>query len=926
MPDVHPTVSTYRLQFNGEFRFKDAAAVVPYLSALGITDVYASPLFQAKSGSLHGYDVIDPTRLSSDLGGEPGFALLSESLWRHNMGLLLDIVPNHMAADSENPWWRDVLRHGQNSPYAAYFDIDWRPLRPGLHGKVLLPILGAPYGTVLKNNELRLQLAEDGLWLTYGEMRLPITPASCRRVLMGWVETLLGSLGDAHPAAGTLRESLDLPDEMAARELWRLSCTFPKIKAFVEEHGGERTPEEMDCLLSEQPYRLAYWRSGMDDLNYRRFFNVSDLVCVRMESKKVFEDAHGLVRRLVTGGRVTGLRIDHVDGLWDPGVYIRSLQERLGDAGPCPGLCVVVEKILGKEEELPPDWLVDGTTGYDFLNAVNALFVDPQGADDLDILYARCGGGDADFGTVVYAQKKRVTHLLFASELRTLTWRLGLLAEADRQGRDLTLRDLEQALVEMTACLPVYRTYINDFRVADRDRDYIEGALRDVLSRCPGADMAVSFLRRILLLEFPPDFPATGRQEWLDFVMRWQQFTGPVMAKGFEDTALYIYNRLVSLNEVGGDPQMKGVTPAAFHQYNNARLEQGRPGLSATSTHDNKRSEDVRARINVLSEIAGAWARRVALWKEWNAGLKPVVGSSPAPDENTELLIYQTLVGAWPLREEDVPAFKERLAAYLVKAAREAKVYTRWFEPNQEYEQAVQAFAAAILEPGPKNQFLQDFKAFQDVTAFYGALNSLAQVLLKVASPGVPDFYQGTELWDFSLVDPDNRRPVNFSHRQELLTGLRDEISAGRSSLAKRLLGSWKDGRVKLYLTHQALRFRQAHPELFSHGDYLPVDTVGSGQEHLCAFARRWEGHWALAVVPRLVTRLQMERLPRRADELPAMAFPLGKTAWGETAMVLPQDAPDRWHNVLIGERVGGRVLYLHEVLKRFPVALLKQA
>ncbi|MDI6710280.1 MAG: malto-oligosyltrehalose synthase [Bacillota bacterium] len=913
--------ATYRLQFNEGFRFRDAAALVPYLAALGITDLYASPLLQARRGSPHGYDVTDPTRVNEALGGGEGFALLADELQRHRMGLLLDIVPNHMAASGENPWWRDVLRNGPDSSYADFFDIDWRPLRPGLHGKVLLPVLGAPYGRVLESGEVKLVLAEDGLWAAYREHRMPLSPASFRRLAAGWAAGLRDALGPGHTAGAAMMEIVNRPCGDAAKSLWRLYATSPEIKAFLDENL--RLPaDDLDRLLAEQSYRLAYWRAGSEELNYRRFFDVTDLAGVRMDDEKVFEATHALVFELVRRGTVTGLRIDHIDGLSDPRAYLRALQGRLARPDGDHSFYIVVEKILGQGEELPGDWPVHGTTGYDFLNLVNAIFVDGDGAAELDALYARFAGVRTGFDRLVYEQKKRVMDLLFPGEVRALAWRLGLPAEGDRHGRDLTLWELERALVEVTACLPVYRTYIDGFTVAEHDRDYIEHAVEEAVRRNPAVTRAAGFLRRVLLLRFPPGLTAEQRRLWLDFVMRWQQFTGPAMAKGFEDTALYIYNRLVSLNEVGGEPASRGIPVREFHRRNAARGRRWPHALNATSTHDTKRSEDVRARINVLSEIAGNWAARVERWSRWNSARKPVVDGAPVPDGNMELLVYQTLIGAWPLREGEVPAVKERFLNYLVKAAREAKVHTGWLDPDDGYEKALQAFASSILEPDSGNRFLDDFREFQRVTAFYGALNSLAQVLLKAASPGVPDFYQGTELWNLSLVDPDNRRPVDFGLRARLLASLMEEEALGRRALVEKLLSGWDDGRVKLYVTYKALAFRRAHAALFAEGEYIPLDAAGPAGEHVCAFARRHGDGWALVAVPRLAARLRLRGVPGSGG-LPETAFPLGEAAWGDTALLLPEGAPGRWHNIFTGEKVAGECLRVADLLRHFPVALL---
>ncbi|MFZ5632241.1 MAG: malto-oligosyltrehalose synthase [Bacillota bacterium] len=943
--------ATYRIQFNRHFRFADARALVPYLQDLGITDLYASPLLKARRGSPHGYDVTDPTRLNPELGGEEDFAALAETLRQHGMGLLLDIVPNHMAASTENPWWLDVLRNGPGSPYAGCFDIDWNPVRPGLAGKVLLPILGEPYGKVLENRELALEAAEDGLWIRYFDQRLPLSPGSSGRILAGWSGELAGVPGC--PALPQLAGLLNMLEKLSAlkdeKELapafgrawgifWRLYSTYPGVKTFTDDKlevlngrkGDPQSFDRLDGILSEQYYRLAFWRAAGEKINYRRFFDVSGLVSLRMEEEEVFEATHSLILSLARSGQVTGLRIDHIDGLHDPCSYLARLQDRLSGRGDRPGFYVVAEKILGDDEDLPSGWPVCGTTGYDFLNTLNGIFVDRRGAAELDRLYTGVTGSGEDFETVVYTQKKRVMTELFAGEVRTLARRLGRLAEEDRWGRDLTLAELEQALVEITARLGVYRTYIKDFNVAARDRFYIERAAAGAVQGNPSAGPACGFLRRVLLLEFPDYLSPDQRTARLHFTMRWQQFTGPVMAKGCEDTALYVYNRLVSLNEVGGHPGTAGIPVEEFHRRNTARMDRWPCTINATSTHDTKRSEDVRARINVLSEIPAAWARRVERWRQWNASQKPLLNGRPVPDGNTELLVYQTLVGAWPLQEEDMADFGDRIRAYLVKAAREAKIHTSWLCPDTEYERSLEKFVTSILEPRDGNLFLQDFTGFQKVTAYYGALNSLGQALLKIASPGVPDFYQGTELWNLSLVDPDNRQPVDFKTRSRLLAELKEEEAGGRLNLAQTLLSCWPDGRIKLYLIYKALNFRRDHRDLFTTGEYIPLAATGPGHEHTCAFARRLNSRWVLTAVSRLLARLQMSNRPARSvDELPETGFLPGEAAWGDSVLILPEQSPGRWLNIFTGEvlkvngAAGENVLPPAGLFRSFPVALL---
>ena len=947
--------ATYRLQFNRELRFNNARELVPYLHTLGITDLYASPLLQARRGSPHGYDVTVPGRLNPELGGTQPFQMLAETLKEYNMGLVLDIVPNHMAAGSENPWWRDVLRFGQASLYASFFDIDWQPARPGLSGKILLPVLGAPYGRTLENGELKLIVAEDGLWVTCRGERYPLGPASTCMILTQWSGSLSkdpenSQTAGAHPGdlAGTLKS---LPPAQnpefreAFRQVWdlfrRIYSNSPGVKAFIEDQlrilsgrkGDPASFERLDRLLGAQAYRLASWRAAGDEINYRRFFDITGLVSLRVEEELVFEAVHALIFQLIEAGRVTGLRIDHIDGLHDPQTYLCRLQERLPGAERL--FYVVVEKILGEDEKLPPGWPVYGTTGYDFLNQLNGLFIDGEGAWCLDRFYVEFSGNTEAFKEIAYTQKKRALTELFAGEMNALTRRLGYLAEEDRHGCDLTLAGLARTLVEVTACLPVYRTYIRDLTVPERDRQIIEGAVQEAGRRLPAAIPAADFLRRVLLLQFPDNLPAGRRQNWLDFVMRWQQYTGPAMAKGYEDTALYVYNRLVSLNEVGGNPAGTGISVAEFHHRNRSRRERWPHTLNATSTPDTKRGEDVRARVNVLSEIPGAWSQLLKRWSRWNRPKKPLLDGLPAPGGDMEMLIYQTLVGAWPLQAEENPSFKERLKSYVVKAAREAKLRTGWLDPNAAYEGALEEFVAAILEPSDNNLFLRDFLEFQKTIARFGALNALAQVLLKIASPGVPDFYQGTELWTFTLVDPDNRRPLDFGRRAALLAALQKEEAGGRPALVEKLLNSWKDGRVKLYLTYKALNHRRSRQELFEAGEYIPVDAVGTRREHVCAFARRLEDGWVLAAVPRLVARLYaagQEAGPGTAP--PAGGLLPAAKLWGNTALVLPEQAPDRWQNILTDEEIsvpanptalpsGLKTLPLAHLFSSFPVALL---
>jgi (1->4)-alpha-D-glucan 1-alpha-D-glucosylmutase len=867
------------------------------------------------------------------------------------MGLLLDIVPNHMSASSENPWWTDVLENGPNSPYAPYFDIDWSPATNTVENKVILPLLGRPYRSVLENQEVVLTLDENGFHIRYYEMKLPLQPKSYRKILVHRIVTLEEALGTTHPAFLALVDLINriqrLPVQTAIdpkgieesqrakqaikHRLWHLYQAHPEVKRFIDENvrifngtkGDPHSFDLLDQLLGDQAYQLGFWRVVREKMNYRRFFDINDLISVRVEDARVFEATHGLIFKLIKAGNVTGLRADHIDGLYDPLEYFQRLQASIAPEAQTqeipPRFYVVVEKILIGDEALPEDWPVHGTTGYEFIKAVNMLFVDSRGIRTLDRVYTRFTGTGGAFQDVVYHRKKQVIEALFMGEVRSLGYHLGLLADQDRRARNITSKERLQVLVEAMACLPVYRTYIRDFEVAPQDRFYIERAVEEAKRRNPSLGAPIfEFLRRVLLLDFPASLSNDAREACLWFVRRWQQFTGPIMAKGLEDTSLYVYNRLISLNEVGGDPAARGLSVEAFHRHNVASGTRWPYTMNATSTHDTKRSEDVRARINVLSELPGEWAKRLRMWSHWNRPQKRQVNGKPVPDPNEEMLLYQTLIGAWPLVKKEVPAFRKRLKAYMIKAAKEAKVHTSWIDPNADYEQALVAFVDSILKASNRNKFLPDFLRFQKQTAFYGAFNALAQVLLKLASPGVPDFYQGTELWDFSLVDPDNRRPVDFTKRARFLQDLKRREKKSLLPLIAELLRRWEDGRLKLFVTAKALDFRRTQRELFLEGDYLPIRVLGRRKQHICAFARRKGEKWAVVAAPRLLTRLV------RVGKLP-----VGERTWGTDRLILPRGAPERWLNIFTGETLkvssasGRKVLPLKSVFQHLPVALL---
>ena len=869
--------ATYRLQFNPEFTFQDARAIVAYLAELGISDVYSSPILRPRSGSTHGYDVVDASMLNPALGGEDDFTELTGELDRHDLGLILDIVPNHMAASHENAWWMSVLENGRQSRFVNYFDIDWSG------NKVLLPILGQPYGATLESGEIQLGYDADGFFFSYFDKRLPLAPQSYHLILRECVDCL-----SAENAGIELRELVDNEDAITNSKflketLWRLhehSEDFRRALNDVIERFNKDF-DLLDKLIDAQWYRIAYWRIASETINYRRFFDVTDLVGVRVENPEVFEMRYRRILDLIGESKVTGLRIDHIDGLFDPVAYLTKMQVRLGDPEP---FYVVVEKILGAGEPLPSSFRAAGTTGYDFLDVVNAVFVDPQGLGALTEFYHSYTNLTSPFEDVVYERKKQAIEQLFYGEMRALGAYLGELAVADRNARDFAPSELQAALVEITACMPVYRTYFRPGHSEEMDRAFIRRAISEARQRAKHVDGRLfKFLELVLLLE-PPPYIAGERDKWLQFVMRWQQFTGRVMAKGVEDTAFYNYNRLISLNDVGSEPgRSAGFDPVAELHERNREIAQAWPHtMNATSTHDTKRAEDVRARINVLSEIPDVWQREVKKWTRVNASLK----RHGVPHPNEELLIYQTLAGMWPLDPAEEASVPDRLAAYLEKASREAKTHTSWLEPNEQYENALEDFARAIVTHEP---FMSLFRRFQKRVAFHGFLNSLSQVVLKATAPGVPDFYQGTELWDFSLVDPDNRRPVDYSKRAAFLRDLPP---------VDRLLRSWPDGRIKLFVTQRVLQTRARHLDAFRSDAYRAVDAGPNA----FAFTR---GDAIAVIVPRLTTRLTR---------------PLGE-AWGDATAALP---PGPWRNVFTGEIVESGAL--RHVFASFPVAVLEKA
>jgi len=925
--------ATYRLQFNHTFTFADAERIVPYLADLGVSHIYASPVFRAAPGSMHGYDVVDYAEINPELGGRAGLAALVGTLHAHGMGLILDVVPNHMGIEKgANAWWQDVLENGPASVHAETFDIDWSPLKRDLRGKVLLPFLGDQYGNVLERGELRLVYADGGFRIDYWDTPFPLDPRTWPLILRRAEPAVAGALAADEldllefESLLTALERLPVGDDVADRESkearqreqivirHRLDSLVARNGAIASAIAGAVTvlngdPDDpasfdaLDTVIDAQNWRPAFWRVASEEINYRRFFAINTLAAIRQEALGVFTATHDLLFDLLADGLVDGLRIDHPDGLWDPRGYFRDLQrgylltmlertferrgiektaerrERLvleidralaGHEAASPTrwpLWVVGEKILEHGETLPDDWPIAGTVGYEFAQATTGLFVDPASRAAFDAIVKRFTGDSIRFADLVYDMKMRHLREAFASELNVLVNELSRIAGQDRHSRDFTTADLRNVLRETIACFPVYRTYITTEAddLPARDAAAIRAAIGGAMRRNATIDRSVfRFVERSLLRGGEGDGPLAGALT--RFAMKVQQLTGPVMAKGLEDTAFYRFNRLVSLNEVGGDPGRFGVSIEEFHRQNRARLQRWPDSLLASSTHDTKRSEDVRARIDVLSEVPTEWRAAVNRWSRLNRKHKTMLEGALAPHRADEYVIYQTLIGTWPasgLPAEAWATYRTRMVDTMVKVAREASRFTNWANPDEAYEAALSAFVTGTLDRRRGAAFIADMDRFVERVGPPGYMNAVAQQALKLAAPGIPDLYQGTEIFDDSLVDPDNRRAVDFDRIERLREGGGPDAGAPPS-----------DPGWKLALTQALLRLRQHDPELFRRGEYHALAVTGSGADHVVAFARVLDGRVVVVAVPRLVTGMMGERGIAWDDtriELPAL-------------------------------------------------------
>lgn len=916
---AHIPSATYRLQFHSAFTFSDATVIIEYLCDLGITDIYASPYFQAGRKSTHGYDIVNHNTLNPLLGSMSDYQRFISELHRHRMGQLLDFVPNHMGInESLNRWWMDVLENGPASAYANYFDINWHPDKEAFSEKVVLPILNKRYGSTLENGEFALEREGGSFFIRYSTIKLPVCPNTYPIILRRSLCYLQGPSYTQISAIIDQLSILSIKNTVAKEKLKLLIHNDPNIRyavdrAVTEFLGRPSVPETFDALhqlLERQTYRLSYWRMAVEEINYRRFFDINSLAAIRVEIPQVFEAAHQLLFQLLSRGDVTGLRIDHIDGLWDPKEYLCRLQEHYSTLVPeSSPLYVVVEKILMMPyERLPSDWAVFGTTGYDFLNQVVHLLIDRTAETHLTETYQRFVHNYHSFSDLVYEKKRLVMDTSFQSEICSLGRLLDELSELQRSYRDFTRNLLTNTIREIIACFPVYRTYITDSNLPSAcEKNSILRAISLARRKNPTIDQPVfDFLLNILLMRLPEGLSYKERNAHLHFIMKFQQCTGPVAAKGLEDTVLYLYNRLIALNEVGGNPGTFGLGLSEFHQLNYTRLQTPH-SLLATSTHDTKRSEDVRMRIAALSEIPIQWRQAIRKWRKINKQFRVRVGDEMAPAPNEEYFLYQTLLGIWPLdrSSENWQVFVFRMQQYLVKVLKEGKVNSSWTQPNEEWEQAMMQFIEKILDTQSGAEFQKEFIPIAEEISRLGAWNSLTETVLKCTVPGVPDFYQGTEIWNFSLADPDNRRPVDYTLRRQLLQSL-------SMASPEELLSDWKSGRIKLFIIQRLLRFRRDHAAFFRMADYQQLPSQGLRKDHIVSFLRQHNKMFLLVLVPRLTNKLW------------TIAYYDSNRVWSETAIV-SELLIGAWKNILTEEvyHCFRQEIRIADVLTRLPLAVL---
>ncbi|MBD3169106.1 MAG: malto-oligosyltrehalose synthase [candidate division Zixibacteria bacterium] len=923
--------ATYRIQFTPSFDFKTSESIVSYLSGLGISHIYASPVFKACSGSEHGYDVVDPTRINEELGGFEGLKSLNSKAGDEGIGWVQDIVPNHMAVDRENSWLMDVLEHGPGSKYYNFFDIKWDHYYQSTRGRMLLPFLGGFYGETVEKGEISIIYAEKGFMVRYYDIFLPLKLETYEDILNCDIEGLKDKMGRDNPDyisfIGITQTLCNLPPianidqryrqiSFGKRKLWELYERNDDIKAYIEKclsavNGNPEDPityNKLDKILAEQYFRLSFWKVADVEINYRRFFTINNLISTRVENEDVFRHIHQMVKKLIDENILNGIRVDHIDGLYDPEGYINRIRDL------APDTYMVIEKILESDETLPEDWKVEGTTGYDSLNFINGLFCMRKNKTAFKTLYSRFTGQSKDYRDLVAEKKRLIANQHLAGDVDNLAHSLKRISSDNRHGNDIALGNLRRALVEIMSWFPVYRTYIQSDKIDSIDRKHILNAVDRALAHTPDLAYELEFVRDFLLLEFSMLRDKSRETEALEFIKRFQQLTGPLMAKGFEDTTLYIYNPLVSLNEVGGDPDSFGIPTDQFHNFCQEKYKRHPHSMNTLTTHDTKRSEDMRARINVLSEMPERWSSKLKEWAKINRGYRVKSKNKFMPTRNDEYLFYQTLIGTMPFDRADLAGYRDRIKEYCVKAVREAKVHTAWLKPDDSYEWAFQNFVDKVLRQESDNAFLENFYSFQEEIAYYGIFNSLSQTLIKFTMPGVPDTYQGSELWDFRMVDPDNRRPVDFDYREKLLNGIKNKENEKLPSLLEQFNQNPGDSRIKLFLIHRTLQFRNNSAELFNMGEYIPLEIEGEKSENLVAFARKHKNQWSLTIAPRFLTTLIAK------DNMPC-----GNDIWKDTTIILPENSPGRWENIFTTDIIeASGAITAGSVISKFPVTLLK--
>lgn len=918
----------YRLQFNKNFTFKDTEAIIDYLHVLGISDIYASPIFESTKGSMHGYDVSNPKRINHELGNETGFVELRNAMKEKNMGWIQDIVPNHMIYGYENKLLMDIFEHGMLSPYINYFDIDWFHPYENMHGKVLAPFLGQFYSICLENQELILSLDENGFSVNYYSRRFPLKVNSYLSILKNAQEYINLDTHDNEAMPIEMLELIEITESLNAcndyekrlistkhikERIWNLFNNNSKVHTALEKtillYNGNKDKvdsfDHLDELLNQQMFRLSFWKVGCEELNYRRFFTVNDLISVKVENSKVYEDLHSKIIEYYENGLFTGLRVDHIDGLYNPTVYLKRLRSSMPDA------YITIEKILETGEDIDKTWPIQGSTGYNFLGICNSLFCKYENEKIFSQIYKTFSGQKLTTDEIIREKKLLIIGNHFAGDVDNLSLSLKRILNSDRYGRDITMYSLRRALVEIMSHFPVYRTYLARDKEDKKQKDFIREALNKAKTTKPGLLYEINHIENFLLFNFPNYISEDEKVRWISFVKNFQQVTGPLMAKGVEDTAFYIYNRLLSLNEVGSALDKFGTKKNGFHNFNINRQLTYPTAINTLSTHDTKRGEDTRARINVLSEIPTDWRSNLKLWAALNKGLKQKIDGHSVPDKNDEYFLYQTMIGIFPWNDDDYDSFKARIKEYIVKAVREAKVYTAWLKPDEVYEKAYLDFFDKICED-KQSTFINSFKQFQDKITFFGVLNSISQTVLKYMCPGIPDIYQGTELWDFTLVDPDNRRPVDYQHNKDLLGKIMMDMASDRKALLSSYLSKPEDGKIKLLVVYLMLRLRNSMPMLFMNASYDVLHISGTHADNVIAFKRSFANQSIIVICARFFTEL-----------VPNGILPLGHECWEETLLLLDEPKAE-WKNIFTDEKIIlEHEITIAELLKNFPVAVL---